>query len=426
MEAKTRPAGSPQVGDTSAGAARLASATTRLAMALLVLAGLASCGTAPLSLSPAEAVRLSAEQKRLLDVQTRLRPSPTVRASTMARAATPMPLPPHPSPPPITWRLADRTYTVDDYLERQPVMALLIAKDGQVVYERYKFGRTAHHLFLSNSIAKSFTGLATLLAQREGRIPDLDVPAQHHLPALAGSAYGETTLRNLVRMGSGVRFNETNEPGDDLSRFRQDWSVRGVVAAARQFDQREVPQGTRFRYSGTEPALMSAVLRAATGQNVADYLQSRLWQAVGAEADASWFEDPTGLNLTLCCILARPRDYLRLGIVLANDGRRPDTGALVIPRDALVAATDWHRADPPFRPRSAAGWGYEHYFWLQGGETRRFAMLGLRGQAVFVDPTNRLTMVHFAVNDSPHMEATTMARERAALWRGVVQALGRW
>lgn len=165
-----------------------------------------------------------------------------------------------PSPPAITWRLADRTYTVDEYLDRQPVMALLIAKDGQLVYERYQFGRSAQHLYLSNSIAKSFTGLATILAQHEGRLPDLDVPARQHVAALAGSAYGETTLRNLLRMGSGVRFDETNDPGDDLSRFRQDWSVRGVVAAPRR---PAVPAAQRHRL-GLRALLLAAGQRHAS------------------------------------------------------------------------------------------------------------------------------------------------------------------
>ena len=97
----------------------------------------------------------------------------------------------------------------------------------------------------------------------------------------------------------------------------------------------------------------------------------------------------------------------------------------MIPRDYLVDSTDWHRAESPFRPQPLST-GYNNYFWLQGSEARRFVLLGVHGQAIFVDPANKLVMLHLAASESAKVGETSMARERAALWRGVVQHYGKW
>jgi CubicO group peptidase (beta-lactamase class C family) len=351
--------------------------------------------------------------------------SRTAAMGTMQPAAVAMALPRAATTPPYQWRLDGNTLAMDDYFNRQPVMAVLIAKDGVIQYERYQYGLTAQHRYLANSMAKSFTSIAMGFALNERKVTTLDALTQTYVPELKGTAYGETTLRNLMRMGSGVKFSETYKPDDDAARFRDARNRVGVVQASKLFNDREVPQGSRFYYASIETALIGAVLRAATSESVTDYLQGRLWQAIGAEGAARWELDRTGLELTQCCITALPHDYLRLGIVLANDGQRPDTAKQVIPRDYLLDSTDWHRAEPPFRPQPQRT-GYSNYFWLQSSEARRFVLLGIHGQAIFVDPANKLVMLHLAASEAANVGDTSMARERAALWRGVVQHYGKW
>ncbi len=393
-------------------------ATSRFSPALLPLVvGLLTCATTPSYGWDG----LTFEQEALVERYTRKEPShggPPIltKSSAIRPAATPMPLKRAEAPPAIAWQLDGNTLTLDDYFKRQPVMALLIAKDGVIQYERYQFGRTAQHHYLSNSIAKSFTGLAMGFAQAEGNIPSFEALAQTYVPQMQGTAYGETTLRNLMRMGSGVKFSENSV---DHSSFVRVIHATGIVRAASMFNNREAPQGSRFIYASAETAVLSAVLQAATGENVASYLEPRLWQAMGAEGEARWMQDDTGLTVTYCCLTALPHDYLRLGIVLANDGARPDTGKQIIPREFLIDGTDWHKADEPFRPRPGSR-GYGHLFWLLGGQARRFAMLGVNGQAVFIDPGNKLVMVHFAA----YLENPEAGRKRTALWRGVVQHYG--
>ena len=120
------------------------------------------------------------------------------------------------------------------------------------------------------------------------------------------------------------------------------------------------------------------------------------------------------------------RDYLRLGIVLANDGQRPDTGKQVIPREFLLDSTDWHRVAVCSVHEIRRHHGYSNHFWLENSRARRFMLLGIHGQAIFVDPAHRLVMVHLAASEHAKVGEGTMGNERAALWRAVVQHYGKW
>lgn len=302
-------------------------------------------------------------------------------ARVMAPADKPMPLPKAAQEPTYRWSVADaKNLSVDDYLARQRVMGLLIIKDGVIQVERYQYERTPQHRFVSQSMAKSLMSLAIGIALRDGKIKSLDDRADLYAPALKGTLMGETSVRNLLRMASGAKFVEDYSGKDDSARFAQATTRMGIEAAAATITEREVPQGTRFAYFSAHTQMLSAVLRGATGRSASEYLTPRLWQAIGAETSAIWWSDKTGITIAGGNFNATLRDYARLGIVLANDGVRPDDPAkrAIIARDYLLDATDWHRVDPPFRPGfEKRYWGYGHQFWLFPGETRRFALLGV-------------------------------------------------
>jgi CubicO group peptidase (beta-lactamase class C family) len=123
------------------------------------------------------------------------------------------------------------------------------------------------------------------------------------------------------------------------------------------------------------------------------------------------------------------RDYARLGVVLANDGVRPDDPAKkqIIPLDYLLDATDWKRVPEAFRPQKATPyWGYGYQFWIFPGEQRRFAMLGVYGQSMYVDPALKLVMVQTGANATAEAGQTSLGKDRDEFWRGVVRHYGKW
>jgi CubicO group peptidase (beta-lactamase class C family) len=217
-------------------------------------------------------------------------------------------------------------------------------------------------------------------------------------------------------MSSGVRFNETYSGTDDvatLARLSVYGESAGGAATVEPFRTRERPAGEKFRYSSGESQVLGLVVRAATGKPLAEYLSEKIWQPMGAEADASWMIDKAGYEIGYAGINATVRDYGRLGMLLASDGRRD--GRQVIPAAWVKAATT-----PPakqFEPGSIPGiLGYGYQTWILPGKERQFLLRGLRGQFVFVDPRTKLVMVHTAARSL----GETGVGETLSLWDAAV------
>ena len=116
------------------------------------------------------------------------------------------------------------------------------------------------------------------------------------------------------------------------------------------------------------------------------------------------------------------RDHARLGRLLAYDGAWE--GRQLIPRQWLLDATTVRPEDAWLAPGAATPYfGYGYQVWLFPGEARRFALLGIRGQIIFVDPASKLVMVHTAVRKNPSDPASNA--ETVTLWLHVVAQLGK-
>jgi CubicO group peptidase (beta-lactamase class C family) len=325
----------------------------------------------------------------------------------------------------IEYRFEDRTYTIDDFLARQRITGLLLIKNGELLIERYQYDRNAASRFVSNSMAKSIVSLGIGMALAEKKIASLDDMVSKYESRLAGSLYGETSIRNLLRMSSGVKFIEDYGGNDDAARFWRDRYLRGSIAALRACKPREAEQGTRFHYASSETLVLGLLLGAVTGTTLSDYLSKRLWQPMGAEADATWAKAPDGVETAAGSFNAILRDYGRLGMLLANDGAIGDRQ--ILPKDYLLEATDAHRHPDAFAPKRATPYfGYGYQFWLYPGEKRRFAFIGVYGQAIFVDPELKLVMVTTAAAKNADVSKESYAFERGAVWRAIVGKYGTW
>jgi CubicO group peptidase (beta-lactamase class C family) len=326
--------------------------------------------------------------------------------------------------PDVTYEYVGATRTLDDYLARNPATGLLIARDDTILVERYQYARTDRHRFTSWSMAKTVTAMLVGIAIAEGRIRSVDDLASTYIPALAGTEYGRTSLRHLLQMSSGVRFVEVYSGRDDVSRLAADTFRQvgpGGVKAVTSFNERAAPSGTRFSYASVETQVLGLVLRNAVGRPVAEYLQEKIWEPMGAEADASWLVDRTGQEATYCCLNAVLRDYARLGLLLAHGGNW--RGRQIIPAAWIEDATRVRPGQPHLRPGGAtAFFGYGYQTWIFPGERRMFALLGVRGQVIYIDPTSRLVLVHTAVRKQSVDQVG--AWELGTLWGSLVRQLG--
>ncbi len=272
-------------------------------------------------------------------------------------------------------------------------------------------------------MAKTVTSMLVGIAIAEDHIHSVDDPAAAYVPALADTEYGRTSLRHLLQMSSGVRFIEEYSGKDDITRLFNE-TVRqagsGGINAVTPYNLRVAPSGARFYYASVETQVLGLVLRRAVGHPVTEYLQEKIWEPMGAEADATWLIDRTGQEATYCCINAVLRDYARLGLLLAHDGHW--RGRQIIPAAWIEDATLVRpgQPQPEATNRYAATNGYGYQVWILPGERRMFALRGIRGQTIYVDPTSRLVMVHTAVRKEARDPGV---RETTALWRSLVREL---
>jgi CubicO group peptidase (beta-lactamase class C family) len=172
---------------------------------------------------------------------------------------------------------------------------------------------------------------------------------------------------------------------------------KGTIGSIVQFNRRVAPAGTRFFYASIEPDVLGIVLRHAVSKSASDYLHEKVWNPVGAEADATWLVDAEGFEVAHDFFNAVLRDYARLGRLLAHDGAWG--GKQIIPARWMIDATTVRAADAYLAPgRTSPGSnGYGYLIWLLPGTKRRFALIGSLGQYIFVDPSSKLVMVQTAV-----------------------------
>jgi len=340
-------------------------------------------------------------------------------ARKVANGAKVRPLKRSESEPTIRYTYQSQSRGLDDYLSRNRTTGLLILKGDTILAERYQYDRTPEHRMVSHSMAKTIVAMLVGVALSGRTIQSLDDPSAKYVAELTGTPYGQTPLRHLLTMSSGVQFAEgyTGNSGlATLFRLSALGESAGGAATVMPFRTRERAPGERFHYSSADTQVLGLVLRAATGKPLAEYLSEKIWQPMGAEADASWIIDKGGYEVAYIGVNARVRDYARLGMLLANDGTLD--GRPIIPVGWVREATTPPAAQfEPGQTRSAFGYGYQT--WILPGNERQFALRGLRGQVVFVHPKSKLVMVHTAARD-----ISDPARELIDLWAEVVRSLG--
>ncbi|HYW64271.1 MAG TPA: serine hydrolase [Bradyrhizobium sp.] len=368
---------------------------------------------------PPGTVLTAAQQEHLVATYSHF--DELVPARVVARAAAPWPFK-RVAEPAIFYRFGGQRHPIQDYLDRNPATGLLIAKDDTILYEHYQYARTDRDRLVSQSMAKTIAAMLVGIALAEGSIKSTDDLAASYVPALAGTEYGATTLRSLLQMTSGIAFSEVYDNADDIAQLSRDLvEGKDPAASVARFNTRVAPAGARFQYASSETEVLGLVLRAATGVPLADYLRDKIWQPIGAEADASWVIDHTGQELAFCCFNAVLRDYARLGRLLAHDGAWE--GRQLIPRQWVLDATTLS-ADGPLAPGTATPYfGYGYQTFLFPGAPRRFALMGIRGQIIMVDPASKLVMVHTAVRKQPSEEGSHA--EPIALWLSLLAQFGK-
>ncbi len=173
----------------------------------------------------------------------------------------------------LRYTYAGSTSSLTEYLSRNPVTGLLIARDEQILFEHYQYGRTDRDRLISQSMVKSIMGILIGIAISEGAIKTVDDTPDMYVPEFKDSQYGRTPIRDLLHMSSGVDFGEERNGGRDLNRLWSDMIAgswignKGTINSIVQFNRRIAPPGTRFYYASIEPDVLGVVLHYAVGKS---------------------------------------------------------------------------------------------------------------------------------------------------------------
>ena len=290
---------------------------------------------------------------------------------------TPLPLPPG---TPLKLPL-----DVDAYMAGQRSAALIVVQDGKLRLERYGLGFDAQGRWTSFSVAKSITSTLVGAALKDGYIRSMDDKVSDYIPQMKGSAYDDVSIRQLLTMSSGVRWNEDyGDPQADVAQFnnhKPEPGMDAIVSYLRRLP-REVPAGSRWHYSTGETNLVGILVAQATGKPLATYLSEKIWRPLGMEQQATWILSGTGKEISGCCIQASTRDFARFGVFIL-DGARIG-GQSIVPDGWLgEATTERIGIGQPGR-----GYGYQWWTYTDGS----FSARGIFGQGIFIDPKRKLVI----------------------------------
>ena len=286
----------------------------------------------------------------------------------------------------LTWSHADKSWTVDDYMKAYNVSGLMVVKDGKVMLERYGLGRKPEDRWISFSVTKSITSTLVGAALKDGKIKSVDDQVTSYIPELKGSAYDGVSIRNVLTMSSGVKWNEDyTDPNSDVARAGAkilEPGVNPIVSYMKALPRANEP-GTKFTYNTGETDLVGILVANAVGKSLSEFASEKLWQAYGMERDATWIVDLAGHERGGCCMSMTVGDYARIGQFMLDGGVA--RGQQVLPDGWIQQAT----TAQIFNGAPPAGYGY--FWWLgQGGA---YQASGIFGQSISIVPDERLVIV---------------------------------
>lgn len=294
-----------------------------------------------------------------------------------------------------------KAYDLYDFVALDSITAMLVIKDGKIVYETYQRGNTDKTRWMSMSMAKSITSTLAGAAIKDGLIKGLDSQVIDYVPELKGSAYDGVTLRNVLMMSSGVKWDEKyTDPKSDrraLLNAQISQKPRSAVELMSKLPRAAEP-GSVNNYSTGETQILGEVVRGAVKMPLADYLSQKIWAPFGMESDANWWLDSTnGVEIGGSGISATLRDYGRFGLFFMNNG--DINGQSILPEGWVKEATT------PKQLKGGKPLDYGYMWWTAWTEPSvkdgAFAAVGIQGQNIYVNPANNVVIVTFGAQPKP-------------------------
>jgi len=325
------------------------------------------------------------------------------RVETVKRGDKVHPLPKADKQIDFSFEYGGKTWTVEDYMKAYNVSGVVVVKNGKVVLERYGLGRKPEDRWTSFSVAKSVTSTLVGAAIQDGKIKGLGAPVTDYIPELKGSAYDGVTVRQLLMMSSGVKWNEDYvDPKSDVAQSTTlplEPGKNPLVTYMSKLPQAHEP-GTQFNYSTGETDLVGILVSNAVGKPLSQYASEKIWKPYGMERDAVWMVDPAGHERGGCCLSVTLKDYARIGQFILDGGKAG--GKQILPPGWVDEATT------PQIKNGTRERGYGYFWWMP--DNGAFEARGIFGQSITVFRDDRIIIVTNAAWPTATGRELSMAR----------------
>ncbi len=312
---------------------------------------------------------------------------------------------------------------VADWLDQTKTTSLLVIQDGKIAYEDYRLGTRAEDKRISWSMAKSFLSAMFGTAVVDGRIKSLDDAVDVYVTSLKGTVYEGVTIRNVLNMASGVKFDENYEAfGSDINKMGRVLGLGGSMDDfARSLAARERKQGVQRQYTSIDTHILAMVLRAVTGKDLAALMEETLWSKLGVEDDAYYVTDGYGVAFALGGLNMRTRDYARFGLMMLEGGRL--NGQQIIPAEWIQESTK-NTAPKVAQATDRLGYGYQ--WWVPGNADGEFFALGIYGQYIYVNRPAKTVIVKTSAHrdfDNDGTGGSLIEEETIEMFRAIAAGL---
>ena len=291
--------------------------------------------------------------------------------------------------------------SVEEFFTETDTTALLVLKDGQMVLERYALTGGPDLHWISWSVSKSFVSALVGIAVHEGHIHNIEEAISDYIPVPKGSAYHGVSIKNVLQMSSGARWNEDySDPSCDVFRLA---AAMGGAMSLEEFVAgmaTESPPGTVCRYNSGETQALGMLLAYATKRTLSDYMQEKLFEPLGMNAAGYWLVDKTGKEMSFAGLNLIARDFIKLGELYRNDGMW--NGHQVVPSawiKASITADAPHLVPgKPWLSDHTLPFGYGYQWWLPAGQEGEFTALGIYNQVVYADRSRGVVIYKQSAN----------------------------
>ena len=231
-----------------------------------------------------------------------------------------------------------------EYAENLSSYSLLIWHKGALRLEKYFDDFDAELRPETASMHKSVLGLLIIAAIEDGFIESVDTRISNYIESWNERPEGDITVRQLLTMSSGL--NSLSREGGFDSQAMKFFSGRVDARATILGLRLQTQAGANFSYTNTNSQLLALVLESATGKAYKDYLSERLWKPIGADDASVWYYEENGFPRTFSSLLARSRDWLKVGLLIKDGGTYQ--GQQIIAAELMEAMTSPSANNPNY------------------------------------------------------------------------------